>query len=176
MAYKIIPPKDAPVAGPGSITFCGGSSAFARSQSVDPSSVFEVEEGTVVELTDAEGRLWYARADGGLVYAFRSRTEQELQLLNDRMGIQRGVHFELVRLEACRQINDELFELANSMLPERCISRQRRRWLKRRMLALTVYQWDLLRVKQLNVPKLREDFRALGLVLPQRDYAGLTSV
>jgi hypothetical protein len=159
-----------PIAGPHSITFFGGILALARSHQVDATELREIKEGLVVEVKDAEGRIWYVRSVGGFLSAFRNRTEQELQDLNDRMSMDHGVHFERVRLDACREIACELLVLADTMRPERCASRQRRRWLKRRITALMEYQLRLLMLRPTNAPTLRQDLSAWDLRLLKRDY------
>jgi hypothetical protein len=169
MAFSILSQDTAPVGpysrirGSHAEMFCGGVNAFAREHSVDASSVLKEPGGTVIELTASDGQVWFARADGNMIVAFRDRTEQELRDLDEAQHMAYGVHFERVRLDACREIGHELQFLAHSMRPDACASRQHRRWLKRRMVALAEYQCGLLMMRPTSLPKLRADLQALNL-------------
>ena len=158
------------IAGPNSITFCGGVLALARSHQVDTSGLREIRDGLVVEAKDAEGHIWYVRSIRGFISAFRDRTRQELEDYIDECNSRIGVHFQKDRLVACRLVTYELMHLVDALRPERCDSRKRRRLLKRRMLALTVIQQDLLSLHPVSMRTLRQELGSLNLALPQRDH------
>jgi hypothetical protein len=164
-----------PVKGPRSIQFCGGPLAFAREHQVDASNFDTSDVGVVVELKDAAGRAWYARSTSarGLIFAFRDPTPEEIEDEIDLSDMRTGVNVERVRLDACRIVAREMSKLADGMRTEQCPSRQRRRAVKRRMLALTTLQRNLLSLRDVNARALREEMKALGLPLPRRDYWGV---
>lgn len=178
MTTPIIPEDTLPVGpysrirGPHAETFCGGVNAFTRGHSVDASSVLKEPEGTVIELTGSDGRIWFVRANGNLIVAFRDRTEQEIRDLEEARYMACGVNFERARLDACRIVAWEMSALADGMRPEQCPSRQRRRAVKQRMLMLTAFQRNLLSLREVNARALREEMNSLGLPLPRRDYWG----
>lgn len=161
-----------PIEGPDSIGFCGGLVALAASHQVDTAGIQPGDYGKIFEAKDVHGHTWYVRWIGTpLFVAFRERTEQELEDFNDENDSMVGVHFQKVRLVACRLVASELFELADELRPEICASRGYRRWLKRRMVALTMLQWNLLMFKPTSMKDLRQQLAEVNLRLPQRNHS-----
>lgn len=178
MATKIISQDPvgpySPIRGPNSITFCGGLPALAREHQVDTKDITEGDYSRVFQTKDVEGRTWFVRWIGKPFFtAFRDPTAQEIEEDIDRADSNIGVYVERVRLDACRIVASEMRALAEGIRPEQCPSRQRRRAVKRRMLALTTLQCTLLSLKEVNARALREEMSSLGLPLPRRDYWGV---
>jgi hypothetical protein len=180
MAEKIISQVPdgsySPIKGPNSITFCGNLIALAKTHQVDTNGIFEGDYSRVFEAKDNEGHTWFVRWLGKPFFtAFRDPTAQEIEEEIDRADSMAGVNVERVRLDACRIVAKEMSALADGMRPEQCPSRQRRRAVKSRMLALTTLQRNLLSLKEVNTRALREEMSSLGLPLPRRDYWGVGS-
>jgi len=127
----------------------------------------------VFEVKDMEGRTWFVRwFEKPFFTAFRDRTAQETEDALDQAESRICVNVERARLDACRIVAYEMSELADGMRTEQCPSRQRRRAVKRRMLALTTLQRNLLSMREVNVRVLREEMSSLGLPLPRRNSWG----
>ena len=186
MAYKIIaqpaheatPADDvfvgpySPINGPDSIHFCGGLGALAAAHQVDTAQIVPGDYSKIFEAKDVHGLTWYVRWIGTpLFVAFRERTEQELEDFHDRCDSMVVVHFQKVRLAACRLVASELFDLADELRPEICASRESRRRLKRRMVALTMLQWNLLMLNSFTMKELRQRLADVNLHLPQRNHS-----
>jgi len=163
-----------PIGGPNSITFCGSLLALAKSHQVNTAGIADGNYSKVYEAKDSEGHTWFVRWIGDpLFFAFRDRTAQEIEDEDDRVENLYGVHFQRMRLDACRLVAYALGELAETMRPDQCPSRQRRRSIKRRMLALAALQQNLLSLTAINARALREEMSSLGLALPRRNHLGV---
>ena len=141
-----------------------------RSCGVDAAGIAADDVGTVHELSDADGRIWYCRQMGGGHWtAFRELTDEEIMETIEAAEDMTHMMLRKPTVSALREVSLTLKILADAMRPDHPFSRHDRRALKRRLFELGNLSQHLLHFK-LSGQQVRERCRALGVAAQGLDY------
>lgn len=172
MATVIVAPEGpySPIAGPDSLTFCGGLLALSKRHGIDTANMADDQIGRIYETKDPNGHTWFVRFLGDpFWFAFRDRTPEEIDALEEEYADRCfSSWFSSERLRYCLEIGARVQQLLERFSPDRVQSRAARRNFKQQLSVLLDVQTRLMYDHTIKLAEVRERLSPFGLPYKRR--------
>lgn len=149
-----------------------GTIAALRRAGVDPGPFVARSFDERITVTGLDGQQWEVwGGDWCSLHAQRPKSADEKAAWVDQMNTRISLSFfSKDRADMCLQMAYDMWDMAVNMTPDKGMSREQRRALKKKLEVFALTHMDLMTREKLDMRELRQGLRIVGVDVPQVDH------